>query len=849
MIDTVRFALLPLRTYAARARTAKTARVARMELTYAEPQEGDPEAEDMQTMWQFLNTSLSTTGGLSSAVGQSNGSGVPVMAAAASEEIHDSSAPNDEDNGMYNELGDVFSMFFNIDSDDNTVTPPQAVGALPPNNNATVGGSRVASGSNSGIGALSAAAAAARSGYATEHATGATDLNTNQKVQLPRSASASSSQNGGSGFDSISPGLLGYPSMSPATVTWLQSLATSTSSESLTGLISPATMYGGPNITPGSAGDGVGSAGVVDTTTGSAALSRCVSRMAMSVTHVGTNSFTVSAVSSPSSEIIDWKAYNDAVGMSEKVQKEPPKWRVIPQHGPHAADSSASTVNTVMGVSSNATGAVYGASASIGYAKPPPSSGPSQFSASSNSTTDGGLRNHFTRQFQTIKSTVVSLVGALSTSEAAEASNAENVNPLEQKQQAAFCGGDALMYSNTTSAPGSSGPPGLSLAAQEQLYQASKRMSADEKNKRKAIISPEYVQYGSNHHTALLGNAALPVGGGAMYMADPARTAVGVKLEASQFATDVADPTGRRPSKKSLHPATSASQDLLKHGILSSSSQEKDDLLPPGSVVRCKCTGKCRNARCACVKAGFVCGVHCKCVSCANPFVPMQNEGINIQTMVQDVCLMQYLSKVKDMQELLDSTVAFDCGHGSAQVKHAIEHGITCTTCEAHFTYSWCNHRLCHDQKKPRKHCAKCRRCGDHRNEHCDECNHCYFAGVANSFSCSCKAGGATKTSGNGVKARAVVPNVARKDDSSNDLTLDGVMLHSSNSVSTMPYAGIAEPTPTSGSNGFGQTSRTNSAGAFEPNSSDPSLAADSSSLAAGLTHSDAEKEDSCPVQ
>lgn len=244
-----------------------------MELTYAEPQEGDPEAEDMQTMWQFLNSSLNTSGGMNNGVGQSSGSGVSVMAAAASEELHDSSATNDEDNGMYNELGDVFSMFFNIDSDDTTVTPPpQAFGALPPNSNGTVGGSR-ASGNNSGIGALSAAAAAARSGYTTDNLSNTAD---NQKVQLPRSASASSSQNGSSGFDSISPGLLGYPSMSPATVTWLQSLATSTSSESLSGLISPATMYGGPSITPGSAGDGNGSAGVVDSTTGSAALSRYV---------------------------------------------------------------------------------------------------------------------------------------------------------------------------------------------------------------------------------------------------------------------------------------------------------------------------------------------------------------------------------------------------------------------------------------------------------------------------------------------------------------------------------------------------------------------------------------------
>lgn len=269
----------------------------------------------------------------------------------------------------------------------------------------------------------------------------------------------------------------------------------------------------------------------------------------------------------------------------------------------------------------------------------------------------------------------------------------------------------------------------------------------EEKNKRKALVSPEYVQYG---------NPVSVVAAGVVQD--------GIKMEPGlvQYVTKVPEPTGRRPFKKSLHQtaATGVEQQQQKNVMPSSSTSlpsTKDD------DVRCKCTGKCRNARCACVKAGLVCGAQCKCVSCANPFVPMVREGIDITLMVRDICLMQYLSKIKDMQELLDSTVSYECcegGGGVVQVKHTVENGFACPHCGAHFTYSWCNNRLCPDAKKPRRHCAKCRRCGDHRNQHCDLCNHCYFAGVANSFRCSCQSAGG----GNGAKTRTVVPNPIRRN-------------------------------------------------------------------------------------
>lgn len=295
--------------------------------------------------------------------------------------------------------------------------------------------------------------------------------------------------------------------------------------------------------------------------------------------------------------------------------------------------------------------------------------------------------------------------------------------------------------------PGGGVPTSASdLTTQQQMRLAAMRVT-EEKNKRKALVSPEYVQYG---------NPVSVVAAGVVQD--------GIKMEPGlvQYVTKVPEPTGRRPFKKSLHQtaATGVEQQQQKNVMPSSSASlpsTKDD------DVRCKCTGKCRNARCACVKAGLVCGAQCKCVSCANPFVPMVREGIDITLMVRDICLMQYLSKIKDMQELLDSTVSYECcegGGGVVQVKHTVENGFACPHCGAHFTYSWCNNRLCPDAKKPRRHCAKCRRCGDHRNQHCDLCNHCYFAGVANSFRCSCQSAGG----GNGAKTRTVVPNPIRRN-------------------------------------------------------------------------------------
>ncbi|KAF0683177.1 Aste57867_24741 [Aphanomyces stellatus] len=225
---------------------------------------------------------------------------------------------------------------------------------------------------------------------------------------------------------------------------------------------------------------------------------------------------------------------------------------------------------------------------------------------------------------------------------------------------------------------------------------------AKDSSKRKAIISPEFVQYEST----------------------PAPVVT------------------RRPSKKAVEPKKDIVRDSPVLGPLSEPHE-----------ARCKCTGKCRNARCACVKAGQLCGIECKCTNCLNPFAPMHALGIDPLKMLPDKCLMQNLSRIKDMQEVLMSKVELECSCGAAPTAMAVyetlldpqvqpdksyQFPVKCPHCPNTFQYSWCTGKLWWN-KQPRKHCEICKRCGSHRNQHCYDCGHCYFAGVANSFACPCK--------------------------------------------------------------------------------------------------------------
>lgn len=209
------------------------------QFAYAGGGHGETDAEDMQHMWQFLDASLPTPP--TAAHASAPPSNPPLAPVSAPTALHEP-ALTEDDNGMYNELGDVFNnlLFFGLDADEHALQQLNGhgqAGKYSEQGTGGGGGSSVSDGATASIPAAVDPAMAA------------------QKVQLPRSASASSSH---SGVDSISPvGLLGFPSVSPATLNWL---VTSASSESLSGLISPANMYGGsassitPSAVSGSAG-------------------------------------------------------------------------------------------------------------------------------------------------------------------------------------------------------------------------------------------------------------------------------------------------------------------------------------------------------------------------------------------------------------------------------------------------------------------------------------------------------------------------------------------------------------------------------------------------------------------
>ncbi|OQR81782.1 hypothetical protein THRCLA_11412 [Thraustotheca clavata] len=239
------------------------------------------------------------------------------------------------------------------------------------------------------------------------------------------------------------------------------------------------------------------------------------------------------------------------------------------------------------------------------------------------------------------------------------------------------------------------------------------------------------------------------------YSRDAGKRRMLVSPEFEQF--EAAGPVlARRPSKKGPNEILEAKKLQIPPSI-----PEVDESKSVASVaktpeeVRCRCTGKCRNARCACVKAGRVCGIECKCQECSNPFLPMKKKGIQVDKMIYDKCLMQNLSKIRNMEEILMGPVEIDCSCGTHRTCHVYEtllypeekpdktyaFPVSCTACEATFHYSWCTNKVW-SSKQPRKHCEICKRCGSHRSQHCHVCNHCYFAGVANSFSCPCQSPG-----------------------------------------------------------------------------------------------------------
>ncbi|DAZ98155.1 TPA: hypothetical protein N0F65_005621 [Lagenidium giganteum] len=156
----------------------------------------------------------------------------------------------------------------------------------------------------------------------------------------------------------------------------------------------------------------------------------------------------------------------------------------------------------------------------------------------------------------------------------------------------------------------------------------------------------------------------------------------------------------------------------------------------PPRVVSCRCTGGCRNGRCACVKEGGMCGAACRCTSCKNPFLMVKAAGADIDALLKDSCFMHNVSKTRDMAQRMQEPVDVPCCNKTIKVIDCVQ-GYTC--CQRRFDYSWCTNKLVDHERTPRNHCDICKRCCDHRDVHCDDCGRCYFAGVAASLPCPCK--------------------------------------------------------------------------------------------------------------
>ena len=255
--------------------------------------------------------------------------------------------------------------------------------------------------------------------------------------------------------------------------------------------------------------------------------------------------------------------------------------------------------------------------------------------------------------------------------------------------------------------------------------------------KRKAMKSPEFTQY-SNYSSNMAqiyhkiwGSSTIGSSGGGTPGFQPP------PLKHPMANGNPGNEVGKRPAKRTMGSSSMMNRDPGAHPC--------PNPLPESSPTRrrkihCKCSGKCRNSRCACVKAGLLCDeALCKCESCRNPFQPVRDFNLSLSILHQDDCFMHNLSKIKDMKARLTESLKTECCGLLVQVKDTIIHGYVCPKCHVKYTYSFCWNRLCNDTRRPRRHCSTCKRCGDYRNQHCFACGHCYFAGVANSFSCTCK--------------------------------------------------------------------------------------------------------------
>ncbi|OWZ15055.1 hypothetical protein PHMEG_00011375, partial [Phytophthora megakarya] len=209
-----------------------------------------------------------------------------------------------------------------------------------------------------------------------------------------------------------------------------------------------------------------------------------------------------------------------------------------------------------------------------------------------------------------------------------------------------------------------------------------------------------------------------------------------------QRMVHIAPKPDTRTVQQTRSPATTVTESAFKVSTpqTSQTHHQHDRAAAPAAprVVSCRCTGGCRNGRCACVKEGGMCGASCRCTSCKNPFLMVKAAGADIDALLKDDCFMHNVSKTRDMVVRLQEPVAVPCCESTIKVVDCVQ-GYTCEPCRRRFDFSWCMNKLLDSERTPRNHCAICKRCCDHRDVHCNDCGRCYFAGVAASLPCPCK--------------------------------------------------------------------------------------------------------------
>ncbi|KAI8515055.1 hypothetical protein Bbelb_076460 [Branchiostoma belcheri] len=114
--------------------------------------------------------------------------------------------------------------------------------------------------------------------------------------------------------------------------------------------------------------------------------------------------------------------------------------------------------------------------------------------------------------------------------------------------------------------------------------------------------------------------------------------------------------------------------------------------------------------------------------------------GVDADKALEDDCLVVNFAKVSNLRQHLQTLYHLPCCGAMVQLLDMIPGYRTCPECKhkAVYAYSWCNFDLCDQNKRPRNHCTKCRKCKDFRDVHCQKCNTCYFAGALGEQRCPC---------------------------------------------------------------------------------------------------------------